>query len=547
MAYGQTGAGKTYTMTGGQKSFQQRGIIPRVVHKVFTDIKARPQLNYRVRVSYLEIYNEACSDLLDISTQPSDIVIKEDTPDRVAVKGLSMPEVCTEAEALGKLFEGEHGRMVGQHELNKESSRSHAIFTLHLERSSGVEGEGVVFSKLNLVDLAGSERVHKTKSEGAVLKEAGQINKSLSFLEQVIVALSERRRDHIPYRSSKLTHVLRDSLGGNCKTRLIACIWSDVAQLDESLSTCRFAQRMRCISNDYSINVRQEPSAVIKKYEREILELKQELAMHDALTDRHQISYGQYSEAQKADVRAQVTQFLQGESSSDSLDPLQLISLRHVREVLLAARRNLKQREAVQVHAAAGISVPTPAAEPGPPAAESSLVSAEGGNSVGLAPADARPGAPPPAGADMTSCMTWRASALPSLTACHWCCHCEQLLQDKGRLKAEALSDNKAKLRHTRKQAKALALSINATKQSIDAASAAASLGAESPAAGAEEGAAEGTTSDPAMQAGRIRDLKAQYKAQYGELQMVKSEMDWTQKLVEQCTRELVDDFDAWW
>ena len=249
--------------------------------------------------------------------------------------------------------------------------------------------------------------------------------------------------------------------------------------------------------------------AVIKKYEREILELKQELAMHDALTDRHQISYGQYSEAQKAEVRAQVAQFLQGDSSSDSLDPLQLISLRHVREVLLAARvsgqhhvllcpnligrccshgrhlqsclkhaccsqpqlcvlqvlhqegqRNLKQTEAVQAHAAAGTAIPTPAAEPGPPAAESSLVSAlsimtlaplrseaalrllalqaqsarqahcgpglcgmllpqsgfvgeleEGGNSVGLAPAAARPGAPPPAGADVTSCMTWLASA----------------------------------------------------------------------------------------------------------------------------------------
>lgn len=158
-------------------------------------------------------------------------------------------QVDPPSPACARPWQGEANRVIGEHQLNRESSRSHCVFTLSLalEREAGgggledrPSGSGIVSSKISLVDLAGSERVRKTRSEGLVLKEAGHINKSLHILEQVVLAASERGRDHVPYRSCKLTHVLRDSIGGNCRTVLVANVWGEAAQLEETLSTCRW-------------------------------------------------------------------------------------------------------------------------------------------------------------------------------------------------------------------------------------------------------------------------------------------------------------------
>jgi kinesin family protein 6/9 len=140
--------------------------------------------------------------------------------------------------------------------MNKASSRSHCVFTLHVECRSRVESsDKVVYSKLHLVDLAGSERTKKTGSSGITLKEATFINKSLSFLEQVVIALCNKNRDHVPYRQSKLTNILRDSLGGNCKTLMIANIWPEPSHLEETISTLKFATRMMRVSNEAVVNV----------------------------------------------------------------------------------------------------------------------------------------------------------------------------------------------------------------------------------------------------------------------------------------------------
>lgn len=142
------------------------------------------------------------------------------------MKGLTRTQADNEEAALQILFEGENNKTVAEHKLNKNSSRAHSIFTVHLEIRSKVESsEKVVMSKINLVDLAGSERTKKTGSEGQTLIEAQFINKSLSFLEQVVVALSDQQRDHIPYRQNKLTYLLKDSIGGNSKTCMIANVW----------------------------------------------------------------------------------------------------------------------------------------------------------------------------------------------------------------------------------------------------------------------------------------------------------------------------------
>ena len=134
------------------------------------------------------------------------------------------------------LFQGETNRIIAQHALNKRSSRSHCVFTIYIESHSRVESNTkYVSSKLNFVDLAGSERLGKTLSVGDTQVEAMYINKSLTFLEQAVIALADRRRDHVPFRQSKLTHVLKDSIGGKCNTLLIANVWGEAAHIEETV------------------------------------------------------------------------------------------------------------------------------------------------------------------------------------------------------------------------------------------------------------------------------------------------------------------------
>lgn len=163
--------------------------------------------------------------------------------------------------------------------MNLASSRSHCIFTLSLE-SRRPGNERILRSKLHMVDLAGSERAHKTGAQGQILREAKYINTSLHYLEMVIVALHERTksgRTHIPYRNSMMTSVLRDSLGGNCKTTMVATVSAEKEQTDESVSTCRFAQRVARVKNDAHLNEELDPAIVIKRLKVEISALKEEI------------------------------------------------------------------------------------------------------------------------------------------------------------------------------------------------------------------------------------------------------------------------------
>ncbi|MEW5311852.1 MAG: hypothetical protein WDW38_003536 [Sanguina aurantia] len=270
MCYGQTGAGKTFTMSGGKLGYKQRGLVPRLLTQLFADMRAVQDRSCTVSVQYLEIYNETLYDLLDISTQPHEINIYENSAGIVTVDGIRSVVVASEAAAMALLFEGETNRVIGEHQLNRESSRSHSIFTVTIEmRPTGENAGGdIVVGKIQMVDLAGSERVSKTKSEGLVLREAGSINKSLSILEQVCLGLSDRGREHVPFRSSKLTHVLKNSLGGNCHTVLVANVWGDAAQAEDSISTCRFAQRMMRVECEVTANVVTDTSARVKQLER---------------------------------------------------------------------------------------------------------------------------------------------------------------------------------------------------------------------------------------------------------------------------------------
>nr|XP_031542519.1 kinesin-like protein KIF9 isoform X4 [Vicugna pacos]XP_031542520.1 kinesin-like protein KIF9 isoform X4 [Vicugna pacos] len=344
MCYGQTGAGKTYTMTGATENYKHRGILPRALQQVFRMIEERPTHAITVRVSYLEIYNESLFDLLSTlpyvgpSVTPMTIV---ENPQGVFIKGLSVHLTSQEEDAFSLLFEGETNRIIASHTMNKSSSRSHCIFTIYMEaHSRTLSNEKYITSKINLVDLAGSERLGKSGSEGRVLKEATYINKSLSFLEQAIIALGDQKRDHIPFRQCKLTHALKDSLGGNCNLVLVTNIYGEAAQLEETLSSLRFASRMKLVTTEPAINEKYDAERMVKNLEKELALLKQELAIHDSLANRTLVNYDPMDEIQIAEINSQVRRYLEG-----TLDEIDIINLRQIQEVFNQFRVVLSQQE----------------------------------------------------------------------------------------------------------------------------------------------------------------------------------------------------------
>ncbi|XP_064301310.1 kinesin-like protein KIF9 isoform X1 [Phalacrocorax carbo] len=344
MCYGQTGAGKTYTMTGATAEYKHRGIIPRAIQQVFKATAHSVDPFVTVRISYLEIYNETLFDLLSPMTSngTSDVQMAVvDCPQGVYVKGLSIHSVSHEEDALNLLFEGETNRVIAEHTLNKNSSRSHCIFTIYIESRFRVFSDvKCVNSKINLIDLAGSERLSKTGSEGQVLKEAMYINKSLSFLEQLVIALADPKRDHIPFRQSKLTHVLKDSLGGNCNTVLVANICGEAVHVEETLSSLRFATRMRWITTEPVISETYDQEGTVKALEKEISLLKQELAMHDSLVNRSLVTYDPLSDIQIAEIKSQVHKYLKG-----AIDEIDIVNVRQVQEVFKQFKLIVSQQE----------------------------------------------------------------------------------------------------------------------------------------------------------------------------------------------------------
>ncbi|XP_076920105.1 kinesin-like protein KIN-12B [Bidens hawaiensis] len=291
-AYGQTGSGKTYTIWGpanalleGELSSGQQGLTPRVFERLFARISeeqnkhAGKQLVYQCRCSFLEIYNEQITDLLD-PTQKN-LQIREDIKTGVYVENLTEESVCSIKDVTQLLKKGLSNRRTGATSINMESSRSHSVFTCVVEsRCKSMDGlSSFKTSRINLVDLAGSERQKLTRAAGERLKEAGNINRSLSQLGNLINILAEvsqsGKQRHIPYRDSKLTFLLQESLGGNAKLAMVCAISPAQSCKSETLSTLRFAQRAKAIKNKAVVN---EETQDDPKFLREIIRhLKEEL------------------------------------------------------------------------------------------------------------------------------------------------------------------------------------------------------------------------------------------------------------------------------
>ncbi|KAG2379611.1 hypothetical protein C9374_006728 [Naegleria lovaniensis] len=304
LAYGQTGSGKTYTMgTANSTNLldEELGVIPRVIQNIFEIIKQRSDADFLVRVSFLEIYNETIKDLLSPSTSTKLIQIREDEKKGILLVGIKEESVQSYDDMIGCLETGSLYRTVGSTLMNEVSSRSHSIFTIILEQrlKTGNEGEATsgqsMTAKFHLVDLAGSERTKRTGAVGVRFKEAVQINCGLLALGNVISALGDEKKrahtTHVPYRDSKLTRLLQDSLGGNSRTVMLACISPADSNFEETLNTLKYANRAR--------NIKNKPVVNIDPHSMQIDQLRNEIhALKLALLQQKMSSEGvQYSDS----------------------------------------------------------------------------------------------------------------------------------------------------------------------------------------------------------------------------------------------------------
>ncbi|KAI4348947.1 hypothetical protein L6164_009607 [Bauhinia variegata] len=294
-AYGQTGTGKTFTMEGECRRAKsglngelpsEAGVIPRAVKQIFDTLESQ-NAEYSVKVTFLELYNEEITDLLapeEISKvaledkQKKQLPLMEDGKGGVLVRGLEEEIVTSASEIFTLLERGSAKRRTAETLLNKQSSRSHSLFsiTIHIKEATPEGEELIKCGKLNLVDLAGSENISRSGAREGRAREAGEINKSLLTLGRVISALVEHL-GHVPYRDSKLTRLLRDSLGGRTKTCIIATVSPAVHCLEETLSTLDYAHRAKHIKNKPEVNQKMMKSTLIKDLYGEIERLKAEV------------------------------------------------------------------------------------------------------------------------------------------------------------------------------------------------------------------------------------------------------------------------------
>uniref|UniRef100_A0A7E4ZYZ4 Kinesin motor domain-containing protein n=1 Tax=Panagrellus redivivus TaxID=6233 RepID=A0A7E4ZYZ4_PANRE len=329
-AYGQTGSGKSYTMMG---SPDNPGIIPRLCNAIFERITVETceSASFKVEVSYMEIYNERVRDLLDPKkSAKSNLKVREHKSLGPMVDGLSVLAVSS-FDQIGRLMdEGNKCRTVAATNMNAESSRSHAVFTIRLthimaDLDAGFSGEKV--SKISLVDLAGSERAGKTGAMGKRLEEGGNINKSLTTLGMVISALAEKsgkKEKFVPYRDSVLTWLLKDNLGGNSKTVMIATVSPSADNYEETLGTLRYADRAKKIVNHAVVN--EDPNAkVIRELREEVESLRTQISQtkekenqYDELKERLAESERLVEQMNKSwEVRLQETDIVYKERQRD--------------------------------------------------------------------------------------------------------------------------------------------------------------------------------------------------------------------------------------
>jgi kinesin family protein 11 len=279
-AYGQTGTGKTHTMEGdiSKKDItRMSGVIPRAVHTIFRELEKQEAAEYSVKVSFLELYNEELADLLGLEENASQTLKLLEGDKGLAIPGLEEVMAGSAADVFELLRKAQAARHTAETLMNKNSSRSHCVFTLTVHtKQTTIDGQDIIKTgKLHMVDLAGSECVARSGAKGERANEAGNINKSLLTLGRVINALVDRL-PHVPYRDSKLTRLLAESLGGTSKTVVIATVSPCAISVDESMNTLDYANRAKNIKNKPQANKMMTRQAYMKEVMAEMQALKRE-------------------------------------------------------------------------------------------------------------------------------------------------------------------------------------------------------------------------------------------------------------------------------
>ena len=597
-AYGQTGSGKTFTITGGAERYVDRGIIPRSISLIYQELEKRTDQQVSVSISYLEIYQGRGYDLLDPDREVKQIEdlpkvsLWEDGDGKFVPRNLSAHNAISEEDALNLLFLGDTNRTISETPMNLTSSRSHCIFIVNMEVRTPGE-DTVRRSKLNLVDLAGSERVAKTNIDGTILAEAQYINGSLHFLEQVIIALQEKasgiNRHHIPYRNSMMTAILKDSLGGNCCTAMVATVNMSEAQLGECISTCRFAQRVAMISNVVMVNEELDPKLMIKRLKQEIRDLKEEIGIlrgGGGGEDEQEVNPGsqmfnhikqqiqQYISDASSNAKLNVggsmsyirTAFQifkgfvsnpspknggglveEGGKSASSADvkgleeqckkyKLQIQQRDNEISILVSMmkkRSDMGGLQAIPQPALLGASATEPTSSPG--AATGTRLKSPGGGKENMQSSN-------PGGDDMdvlanTNLLANRNKAFE--------------LFRKSYRKSEAIEENKILLKEKFQEAKSLGRIVSESKQKISSLkSAIEKRRMERAVQGLSQadGGGEDVLEDPQeeMLKSQIDGQKMKYKEGFGKLRSLKREIEHIQKILENSRKKLQSDFEHW-
>lgn len=313
-AYGQTSSGKTHTMEGVIGDPNLQGIIPRIIQDIFNHIyNMEENLEFHIKVSYFEIYMDKIRDLLDVSKV--NLAVHEDKNRVPFVKGATERFVSSPEEVLEVIEMGKSNRHVAVTNMNEHSSRSHSVFLIQVKQEN-IESQKKLLGKLYLVDLAGSEKVSKTGAEGAVLDEAKNINKSLSALGNVISALADNTKTHVPYRDSKLTRILQESLGGNARTTIVICCSPASFNESETKSTLDFGKRAKTVKNVVTVNEELTAEEWKRRYEKE----KEKVAKLKAQLEKMDLELGRWRAGESVSTDEQVAIDMEASTTSQQFN-----------------------------------------------------------------------------------------------------------------------------------------------------------------------------------------------------------------------------------